>query len=83
MMHFGDQSVVFVLISLLIGWGESDHPQLFGILPHFRQWCVSLISPSYLMVIALPVSCSVVVELPQTPVDDLRSVRDARGKQTN
>ena len=33
-MHLADQSGVLVLIRLLLGWGESGHPHLLGVLPH-------------------------------------------------
>ena len=37
-MHFVDQSGVLMSIGLMLGWGESGHPHLLGILPGLIQW---------------------------------------------
>ena len=42
-MHFADHSGVLALTRLLLDLDESGHPHLFGILPDFRYWCLSLV----------------------------------------
>ena len=37
-MNFAHQGGLSVLIGWPLGWGESDHPRLLGILPDFRHW---------------------------------------------
>ena len=39
-MYFADQSGLLALMKLLLGCGESFHPYMFGILPHFKHWCL-------------------------------------------